>query len=447
MKKHLPILLLFLFWGCAGQSQNPKDPPYNAKVDIDLFLSTQDPLEEQKALANLKAHNLTNDIAKTYLRSLSTDHKGLPGQHLTQKINLNKNNYTYSLYSPKFENSSKPLPLVVILHGMGGSGRFTLQKWMERLGDDFIIVCPSYPGGAWWSFRAEDLVFNVIQKVKQKYPVDPNRIILIGLSNGAIGAYMMGMFYPDYFSGIVPIAGAVTERYMHFLVNLGNTPLYSIQGFYDPMFPITYSRRISKILNDMKYPLTYREHKEKGQGHGGHFLPESEVPDLIKWMKSISRQPHPNIIRLVREANHLDSVHWAQVIKGKKMAALQIPGPEGEPVNLKDGKIATLIATHKESNLFELVGKNLLAFKIFLDAERVNFEEPITITFQELKEENKKFIKGPKIVSFKGKVKKSLKVLLTHYKLRRDPELLYDAVIPVSLEEDVQFAFRHGNPS
>ena len=276
-----------------------------------------------------------------------------------------------------------------------------------------------------------------------RVPVDPNRIFLAGLSNGALGTYMIGTFYPDHFAGVIPIAGAISEpHYLHFLINLTNTPVYSIQGQYDPIFPIQFSYRINKILNDMKYPLTYREHTEKGSAHGGHFMPESEVPPLLEWLREQRREPYSDIIRMVREGNHLDRIQWARVTLGLDMAALQIPGPFPESMNVKDGKASTLIAVHKEPNLFEIVGKNLLEMELYLDADRVDFEQPVMVTFQEMRELKGKVITGQKLVKYHGKVVRDTAVLLREFKLRRDPEQLYDAKIKVVLEEGSQFAMK-----
>lgn len=333
--------------------------------------------------------------------------------------------------------------MIVILHGMGGSGDTTLQSWRKRLGDEFIILCPSYPMGAWWTLSAEELVLQLIRETKMRVPVDPNRIFLAGLSNGALGTYIIGAFYADYFAGVVPIAGAISEpHYLHFLINLTNTPVYSIQGQYDPIFPIQFSYRINKILTDMKYPLTYREHTEKGSAHGGHFMPESEVPPLLEWLKAQRRNPYPTIVRMVREGNHLDRIQWARVIRGLNMAALQIPGPLPESMNVKDGKATTLIAVHKESNLFEVVGKNLLEMELYLDADRVDFDQPVMVTFQEMKELKGKVITGQKLVKFHGKVIRDTAILLREFKLRRDPEQLYDAKIRIVLAEGSQFAMK-----
>jgi len=445
MRNHLALLFILLLGGAcsvtppAGQVLETYDPG----PDIDRFLATEDPAEESKILKRLKESGISHDTIKTHLRASAIVRGGPTGLFLGVPVKHMGKELTYSLYVPGSAQGEQPLPMIVILHGMGGRGDLTLQSWRKRLNDEFIILCPSYPIGAWWTLSAEELVLQLIRETKMRVPVDPNRIFLAGLSNGALGTYMIGAFYPDYFAGVIPIAGAISEpHYLHFLINLTHTPVYSIQGQYDPIFPIQFSHRINKILTDMKYPVTYREHTEKGTAHGGHFLPESEVPALLEWLREQQREPYSTVIRMVRESNHLDRIQWARTTRGLNMAALQIPGPLPESMNIKDGKATTLIAVHKEPNLFEIMGKNLLEMDLYLDADRVDFEQPVMVTFQEMKELEGKFTTGQKLVKYHGKVIKDTALLLREFKLRRDPEQLYDAKITVVLEKGSQFAMK-----
>ncbi len=438
------ILILLLASACAGPPALDKaSTTYDPGPDIDRYLATEDPAEEFEILKRLETSKVPHATIKAHLRTIAIGHGGPTGTFNRVPVKHMGKELTYSLHVPDSAGEGRPLPMIVILHGMGGSGDTTLQSWRKRLGDEFIILCPSYPMGAWWTLSAEELVLQLIRETKMRVPVDPNRIFLAGLSNGALGTYIIGAFYADYFAGVVPIAGAISEpHYLHFLINLTNTPVYSIQGQYDPIFPIQFSYRINKILTDMKYPLTYREHTEKGSAHGGHFMPESEVPPLLEWLKAQRRNPYPTIVRMVREGNHLDRIQWARVIRGLNMAALQIPGPLPESMNVKDGKATTLIAVHKESNLFEVVGKNLLEMELYLDADRVDFDQPVMVTFQEMKELKGKVITGQKLVKFHGKVIRDTAILLREFKLRRDPEQLYDAKIRIVLAEGSQFAMK-----
>ncbi|QPJ60645.1 MAG: hypothetical protein G3M70_01575 [Candidatus Nitronauta litoralis] len=438
----LMIIGLVFLTACSTTTSTPPETAQDDSViqeKIDRYLSTTNPGEEAEVVADLKSSGVTTVKLRELIRKRPLSNTGKAGTFINQPVMSGEKKYPFALFAPPMEKGKK-YPLVIILHGAGGNGKSTLTRWVKRLGDDFIIACPSYPMGAWWSFRAEAMVLNLIQHLRLNYPIDANRVLLAGMSNGAVGAYMLGMFYPDYFAGVVPIAGTISERYMHFLVNMVNTPIYSIQGEHDPIFPIKFSQRIRKIMTTMKYPAVFREHDQKISAHGGHFLPKNEIPALVTWMKNQRRKPNPKVVRLVRESNHMGPVQWARVSKGLKLAALQLPGPEKEPVNVKDGKIATLIGLKTGDNQFEIQGKNLLEHELLLNSELVDFSKPIKVTFIEIKQEGNKLVTVPKGVSFEGKVNPDINTLLQSYKKRRDPDLLHEAIVPISVEEKVQIA-------
>ncbi len=441
MKNLILLILILGISSCMPMSGGmdamhfpPVENP-DVKKQVELFLSTNDPQVEHEILSRLKSGGVSNEAIKLILRDRQPEEIATTGLQLDLEISVNDKPYPYALYVPAGAKAGDSYPLMIVLHGMGGNGSNTIPKWVDRLAEDFIILCPSYPMGAWWAQPAEDLVLQLIQEVQAKYPVDPNRIFLAGLSNGAIGAYMIGMFYPDLFAGIIPIASGITPRYMHFLVNLKNTPIYIIQGIHDPVFPIKLTRRVYQILRDMKYPVTYREHDEKGSAHGGHFLPTSEVLPLVQWMKKQKRDPNPKVVRMTREANHLGRIHWVRLRKGLKLAALQIPGPEREPVHVQDGKIATLFASQKGNNEFQVMGKNLLEFDLFFNTEMIDFDAPVRIVTQKLHEKDGQIVTGEKQERFNDKIEKDLEILLRDFKQNRDPSMLFDGKITLSLEK------------
>lgn len=434
MKRLFLNSLLVLILGCApGVGGNSPTPTIDIHTDIERFLAAESPEEETRILNELKSLNVSNEIIKGFLTS-RTQNMGPTGTRHQVVVEINGKKYPYSIFVPKMKPGTK-LPLVIVLHGMGGSGERTIGPWVERLGGEFIVVCPSYPMGAWWTLNAEQFVLKLIGETRSQYPVDLDRVFLVGLSNGAIGAYIIGMFNPDYFAGIIPIAGSITPRYMHFLVNLKNTPLYLIHGSRDPMFPIDLSRRVNQILSDMGYNVVYREHHEVGAAHGGHFLPESEVPGMVEWLKQQKRDNRPKAVRMTREANHLTRIHWARLTQGGELAALDLPGPEGGPLKIRDGKIATLFALNKAKNEIEIIGKNLLEFEIYLSSDWIDFDAPVKIITQDINEIHERWVPGNLQVRFDKKVKPNLETLLREFKKRRDPGFLIDAKITISMGE------------
>ncbi|MFQ5715585.1 MAG: hypothetical protein ACE5GQ_00630 [Nitrospinales bacterium] len=409
--------------------------PYDMSDDIERFLAAETPEEEKKVLKALQLRQVSHEDVKARLREWPLGSNRFAGLQKNLETEYNGHKYSYALFTPASIAAEKNLPLIVILHGLGSSGQTIIEKWTRRLQGQAIILCPTYPMGAWWALPAEKMVLQLIQKTQAEYPVDRNRVFLSGLSNGAIGAYMIGMFNPDYFAGIIPIAGSVTQRLLHFLVNLSNTPLYIIHGRGDPIFPIAGVRRIHQILSDMGYPVVYREHQEAGTAHGGHFLPESEVAPLAAWLRVQKRRRNPRTVRMTREGNHLGPIQWARIAKGIHLASLQIPGPENEPLNVKDGKIATMVAMLQGDNRIHILSKNLLEYEVYLNTEMVDFDVPIHISAQEILDMGKKLAPGETHLSFHHKVEKDLAVLLRSFKARRDPDLLFDASIRISLEK------------
>lgn len=184
----------------------------------------------------------------------------------------------------------------------------------------------------------------------------------------------------------------------------------------------------------MKYPVRYREHGEKGSAHGGHFLPESEVPAMVEWMGKQKRRLNPDIVRMTREGNHLGAIHWAQLIEGQNLALLELPGPESPNPVKRDGKIATLFATRKGSNQFEVMGQHIIKYDLYFNSDTIDFDKPVTITTQKIQVHGGTMVPGEKKTSYKKKVEKDLAVLLYGYKTFRDPNRLYDAKVSILLE-------------
>ena len=428
------FFLVFLFAVSCSTLQESGTVQEDVKSEVGLFLSTQDPEVETQVLERLKSAQVSNEMVKSLLRAQAKKGTGPVGLQKNLQVRHNGKDYPYALFLPESLKQDEKIPLVVVLHGLGGSGANTIPAWVERLQKEFAVLCPTYPMGAWWARPAEEMVLGLIDQVREQYNIDSDRIFLTGLSNGAIGAYMIGMFYPDRFAGLIPIAGSITPRYMHFLVNLRNTPIYMIQGAHDPIFPIQLSRRIHKILSDMKYPVTYREHGERGTAHGGHFLPESEVPAVVEWIRKQKRRLNPDVVRMTREGNHMGAIHWARLVQGQNLALLELPGPESPNPVKRDGKIATLFATRKGHNIFEVMGQHIIEYDLYFNTETVDFDKPVTVTTQKIQVQGNKLVPGEKKTSYKKKVEKDLAILLYGYKNFRDPSRLFDARVSILLE-------------
>lgn len=79
-------------------------------------------------------------------------------------------------------------PCLVFLHGFGGELSLYLQALASsELGREYVIVAPALDNfGLWWSAKGIDVVSHTLDTLPPQ--VDRERVILVGLSNGAIGA-------------------------------------------------------------------------------------------------------------------------------------------------------------------------------------------------------------------------------------------------------------------
>ncbi|MDF1809754.1 MAG: alpha/beta fold hydrolase [Phycisphaerales bacterium] len=136
------------------------------------------------------------------------------------------------------DTSSKP-PLIIALHGTGmiGQSMFNaIKQTAEKQGA--ILICPDAlrPSGEGfaWTYRDESSWFvnYLIQDAVENHNADPDQVILIGFSQGANIALILGQTQPETFLAVVPICGHYEEQ------NAKSTttpaPFYLMSGARDP---------------------------------------------------------------------------------------------------------------------------------------------------------------------------------------------------------------------
>jgi len=155
----------------------------------------------------------------------------------------------YLLHVPDSSDGAKAVPLVITLHGFAQwpANQAYVSQW-DKLADEegFIVVYPSgtsFPKrwrAAWdgndpKSVEVEVQFFrDLIDQLSRDYAIDPERIFVNGLSNGAGMALRLACALPDRVAAIGGVAGA-------YLVDLGDCP-GDVPGIFfhgkaDPIVP------------------------------------------------------------------------------------------------------------------------------------------------------------------------------------------------------------------
>lgn len=337
-----------------------------------------------------------------------------------ERVDLQGRTYQLALFVPQTYRPNKAYGLVVCLHGAGFSGDAYLERWQARLGEDYVIACPTYAGGAWFTRRAEDLVLATIWSVQRRYHVDPDRIFLTGMSNGGIGTWLIGMHQAPTFAGIAPMAGGLDEVLLPFLANLQSTPVYMIHGAKDQVMPVESSRIISRELAGLGYPHIYREHQREHPMAGGHFFPREELPALVAWFNAQRRNPFPATIRLVREASHFQAFGWVRIDATDEIAAFSDALIDKHDELTKHKQYAKLEASIVATNRIEVATKRVRRYSLFLNEHLVDSTKPITV------------LTNGQVV-FEELVTPKVEILLRQARLRQDPRQLFPMQIMISV--------------
>lgn len=140
---------------------------------------------------------------------------------------------SYYMHVPPASSAQRPLPLLILLHGGGGSAAQALADYpllpvADRAG--FVLVAPNGTGplaferlltwncgfgfGTAQRRNVDDTGFirALITHLTQSTHVDPRRVYLTGLSNGAIMCHFAAGANADLVAGIAPVVGTAGGR-------------------------------------------------------------------------------------------------------------------------------------------------------------------------------------------------------------------------------------------
>ena len=341
-----------------------------------------------------------------------------------ERIRVQGQTYAIALSVPLTYHPSKGHALIVCLHGAGFTGDAYLDRWQARLGEGYILACPTYPAGAWFTRRAEDLVLATIRHVRQRYHVDPDRIFLTGMSNGGIGAWLIGTHHAPLFAGLAPMAGGLDDVLMPFVANLRNTPVYIIHGAKDQVMPAELSRSIVRELAMLGYSYIYREHQGEHPMAGGHYFPREELPALVTWLNAQRRDPLPAKLTLVREASRFQPFGWVRLDGTDPIAAFSDDLIDKRDEKIKQREYARLEATIVSANRIEVNTERIQRYSLFLNDRLIDPAKPVTIVTNGR-------------VSFEGSLAPSLETLLRQARLRQDPRQLFPFHVAVAVSKSV----------
>ena len=412
----------------AGFAEHGMDAPAVApsaemKTQVFRYLDSTDTDEAARTLqAMLSDPNATIDQA---IRIIQTERDYAPQPNGTipdERIDVQGRAYHLALSVPLTYQPAKGYGLVVCLHGAGFTGEAYLERWQVRLGEDYVLACPTVPMGAWFTRGAEELVLATIRSVQRRYHIDPDRIFLTGMSNGGIGAWVIGMHDAPLFAGIAPMASGLDNVLLPFLANLRSTPIYIIHGAKDQVMSVELSRMIAEELTRLGYPFVYREHDREHPMAGGHYFPREELPELVTWLNAQRRNSLPTTVTVVRDASHFQPFGWVRIDATDPIAAFSEDLISKRDDLIKRREYARLDVSIVAPNRIEVRAERVQRYSLFLNEQLIDSSKPLVV-----------LTNGQ--VSFEGPVTPSLETLLRQARLRQDSRQLFPIHLAIQVRK------------
>jgi predicted esterase len=316
-----------------------------------------------------------------------------PGDHLLYlESSYDGSRQPYRLFVPKAIEQDKNLPFLIVLHGKGVDQdawfKYTpVKEHAEKR--RYIVAAPHGRGDYFYRGAGEQDVLDIIDVVKREYPVDPDRVYLMGHSMGGWGSWWIGLRNPDIFAAICPMA-AFTP--MELLPNALHLAPFIIHDKDDPIVSVEHSRRAERELKRLAIPFRYKE--EQGFGHASKMI-GANFPELFDWLDSHKRITRPDSIQFVTVTPAKGDGYWVTIRETIDFPAL-----------------ASVKAIFQGNDRLSLRTQNCKRLRINLDDMPWDFSEPLKIDFNE----KEYFIKDGK-----GKADFILNTDSNEWKLSRNP--------------------------
>lgn len=207
-------------------------------------------------------------------------------------------------YLEQTQGDARNEPLVIFLHGFG-SNEEDLFGIKDALPSTWTYLSaraptPVQPNGFRWFAKtpgdgdydgvtadlhsSAQLIKDFVGQATAKYHTQPDRVFLVGFSQGAIMAYEVALRDPQLVRGIAALSGSVLPVLKAELKpdqRLNNLAIFIGHGTLDQALPYASATRANEVLVGLGL-------KPEFHGYPGmnHTVSEAEVQDLKAWLET-----------------------------------------------------------------------------------------------------------------------------------------------------------------
>jgi predicted esterase len=258
---------------------------------------------------------------------LTAQPRGGP-QTLQFRSDVDGTDQPYSLYLPAKFDPGRKYPLVVSLPAEFSNSRLSLRRvfgrgaqagepeaeasrYFPRLPDvDFIVVSPSARGAMGYRGIAEKDLLDLVAEIRQRYPVDEDRVYLTGISMGGGGALWLGLSRPDVWAAIAAVCPPGPEEWSELAGNARNVPVRLDHGAQDPVAPVAGSREWRRRLAEADVRVDYREYPD---ARHNAWDPAYRDAGIFQWFSAMKRERHPRRVQFATRQYKYSTAYWLEI--------------------------------------------------------------------------------------------------------------------------------------
>lgn len=322
-------------------------------------------------------------------------------------------------------------PLFICLHGGGANPRargphtwpVNTREWhaqmqlTTRVWDaPGLYVIPRMADdreGRWYYGYNQIFIDRVIQQAILFNDVNPDRVFLMGISEGGYTAFRLGSMMADRWAGSCAMAAAEPlhtsppENFRHVAFRCGI-------GENDTMFnrhilARDYFKRLAELKKQHPSDFTFHHDEQKGRGHGIDYKPGPA------WIAKHTRTAVPKSVTwtvIKQHDRHRNRLYWLALDNYTGTLPLK------------------LTADAKSNNIINITAKVTVDSKD-IDAEDLNLRVYLNDTLADLSKPVTINVNGKQV--FQGTVKLSMEAIIRSTAERGDPRQVFPAQVRVSL--------------
>jgi len=205
----------------------------------------------------------------------------------------------HTVYHP---GGDGPHPTIIAFHGWGANGMDLLGLAPYIAGGQFLVVCPQgrvevplgpTVGYGWFpltmgappdptAFAAGvDAARRFVDAALRAYPTDPNKLVILGFSQGGVIAYALALAEPERFAALVALSSWLPDTLAQPLSPRSYERLLTLvhHGSRDDLIGVTRGHESVERLRRLHVPVTYREFEM------GHEINGDSLNDLSEWIE------------------------------------------------------------------------------------------------------------------------------------------------------------------